>query len=74
MPTLKQPQRKINRKVFNSKLYLDGLTLQSLGEKLSPPVKKARVSQIINRAAPTKRLQEIASILKSNIQTLFPAQ
>ena len=74
MPTLSQPQRKINRKVFNSKLYLDGLTLQTLGERLSPPVKKSRVSQIINNASPTKRLQEIAAILKTNVQTLFPAR
>ena len=74
METLNQPRRKINRNIFDSKLYLDGLTLEALGKKLSPPVTKSRVSQIINRASPPHRLQEIASILKTNVQTLFPAR
>ena len=69
---IKQPPRKINRNIFFGKLHLNGLTLKAIGQQLVPPVTKSRVCQIINKGAPTNRLQQIAAVLKSNITTLFP--
>jgi hypothetical protein len=65
-------KRKFNRNLFFSKLHLHGLTLESLGKKLSPPVCKGRISQIVKAGAPESRLKEITSVLKTNVQTLFP--
>lgn len=70
--TIKQPSRKINRNIFYGKLYTNGLDLKKLGQRLDPPVTKSRVCQIINRCEPTDRMQEIATILGTNIQTLWP--
>lgn len=64
--------RKFNKNLFYGKLHLDGLTLEKLGQQLSPPVSRFRACQIVNTGKPAHRLQEIASILKSNVQTLFP--
>lgn len=70
--TKPQTIRKINRNLFDSKLYLQGLTLSTLGQKLSPPVCRARVSQIIINANPDHRLHEIAKVLETNVATLWP--
>lgn len=67
-----QSDRKIKRNVFYSKLALHDLTLQSLGERLKPPVCKVTVFGIIYSAAPERRLKEIAAILKTNVQTIWP--
>jgi len=64
--------RKINRNIFDSKLYLHGLTLAALGKILHPPVTRSRVSQILANAGPDYRLQEIARLLETNVTTLFP--
>jgi len=64
--------RKINKNLFWSKIKLRGLTLKDMGTKLNPPVSKVRVCQIIAKAAPENRLKEIASLLGSNVNTLFP--
>ncbi len=64
--------RKIKRNLFYSKLALHGLSLTSLGRQLNPPICKVRVFEIIYNAAPDHRLKEIAAILKTNIQTLWP--
>jgi len=64
--------RKLNKNLFYGKLRLNGLTLEKLGKQLDPPVSRFRACQIVNEASPAHRIQEIASILKSNIQTLFP--
>ena len=66
--------RKVNKRVFYSKMALIGLSLNSLGKILDPPVSKVRVFHIINQGKPDYRLKEISTILKSNIQTLFPKQ
>lgn len=66
--------RKIKRNLFYSKLALQGLSLSSLGRKLNPPVCKVRVFEIIYLATPNHRLREIAAILKTNIQTLWPKE
>jgi len=65
-------KRKVNRNIFYSKMALNGLTLTTLGKQLDSPVSKVRVWQIMNAGRPTSRLKEIATILNSNIQTLFP--
>jgi len=65
-------KRNVNRNLFYSKLCLQGLSLTSLGKRLSPPVGKVRVWQIITSGKPDYRLKEIASILGSNVPTLFP--
>ena len=67
-----QIKRKINRNLFDSKLYFQGMTLKTLGQRLQPPVTRSRVSQIIARSEPDYRLQEIASLLGTNVHTLFP--
>lgn len=64
--------RKLNKNLFYGKLRLNGLTLETLGKQLDPPVSRFRACQIVNQAAPAHRIQEIATLLKSNIQTLFP--
>lgn len=69
-----QSNRKIKRNLFYSKLALHGLTLSSLGRKLSPPICKVTVFGIIYSAAPERRLREIAAILKTNVQTLWPKE
>lgn len=66
--------RKINRNLFYSKLHLFGLSLRTLGELLDPPVSKFRVHQFVWNSAPNYRLREIAVILKTNIQTLWPKE
>ena len=65
-------KRKVNRNVFYSKMALNGLSLNSLGKILEPPVSKVRVHHIINQGKPDHRLKEISSILKTNVQTIFP--
>lgn len=67
-------KRNVNRNLFYSKLHLQGLSLRTIGLTLKPPVSKFRVHQFVHRAAPDYRLHEIASILKTNIQTLWPKQ
>jgi len=65
--------RKINKNLFWGKLRLAGFSkLEDLGKQLNPPVSRFRLCVIINSGTPDHRLQEIASILKSNVQTLFP--
>jgi len=70
--TKAKPKRKVNKNVFYSRMILNGLTLELLGSKLSPPLRKVRVHNIITAGKPIHRLQEIAVILKSNVATLFP--
>lgn len=65
-------KRKINKNLFYAKMRLSGLTLQQLGQQMNPQCRRSRVSQIINGGVPLYRLKEIAGILKSNVQTLFP--
>ena len=67
-------KRNIKRNVFYSKLHFHSLSLRTLGEKLDPPVSKFRVHQILYNAAPDYRLAQIAAILKTNVQTLFPKE
>lgn len=66
--------RKIKKNLFFSKLRLHGLTLEKLGKRLSPPVGKVRLSEIIYTATPEYRLKEIAAHLQTNVQTLFPKE
>ena len=70
--TRAKSNRKIKRNLFYSKLALYGLSLAKLGKQLKPPVCKVRVFEIIYDAAPGYRLKEIAAILKTNVQTLWP--
>ena len=67
-----QSPRKVNRNLFYSKLHLFGLSLRTLGKLLNPPVSKFRVYQYVWDADPGYRLREIAAILKTNVQTLWP--
>lgn len=64
--------REVKENIFYSKLYLHGYTLEKLGKALDPPVSKYRVWQIVNKCTPDYRLHEIADLLKTNIQTIFP--
>lgn len=66
--------RIFKRNLFYSKLALQGLSLTSLGKRLSPPVCKVRVFEIVHSGAPAHRLKEIAAILKTNVQTLWPKE
>lgn len=67
-------KRNVNRNLFYSKLHLFGLSLRTLGKQLNPPVSKFRVHQFVHGAKPDYRLKEIAAILKTNIQTLWPRE
>lgn len=64
--------RKVNRNLFYSKLALYGLSLETLGQQLTPPIRKVRVHNIITAGKPYHRLREISKVLKSNVATLFP--
>jgi hypothetical protein len=74
MDTKANSRRKFNRNLFYGKLHTDGLTLEKLGQQLNPPISRFRACQIVNKGKPAHRLQEIAAILKTNVQTLFPKQ
>jgi hypothetical protein len=65
-------ERKVNSNVFWSKVGFHRLTLTQVGRQLDPPVSRSRVCQILRAGKPHHRLQQIAKILGSNIQTLFP--
>ena len=67
-----QTDRNFKKNLFYSKLCLHGLTLTALGSRLNPPIKKHRVWQIIHFTEPEARLKEIASVLKTNVQTIWP--
>ena len=67
-------ERKLNKNLFYGKLHLDGLTLEKLGQQLIPSVSRFRACQIINKGKHAHRLQEIAAILKTNVQTLWPKE
>jgi lambda repressor-like predicted transcriptional regulator len=67
-------KRNVNRNLFFSKLHLFGLSLRTLGQQLNPPVSKFRVHQILYAAAPDYRLREIAAILKTKVQTIWPKE
>lgn len=67
-----QTVRDFKKNLFQSKLSLQGLTLGTIGARLNPPVKKHRVWQIIHFTEPEGRLKEIAAILKTNVQTIWP--
>jgi hypothetical protein len=72
MPKPIKIKRKVNRNLFYSKLYLQGLTLTSIGKMLDPPISRFRVHQIIYAGSPDYRLKEIVTILRTNVNTLFP--
>jgi hypothetical protein len=67
-----QPKRIVNRNLLYSKMAERGLTLTSLGKMLVPPVGRIRAFQIVDQGKPDYRLHEIAAILDTNIQTVFP--
>lgn len=67
-------KRNVNRNLFYSKLHLFGLSLRTLGKQLNPPVSKFRVFQYVWFADPDYRLREIAQILKTNVQTIWPRE
>lgn len=67
-------KRIVNRNLFYSKLHLFGLSLRTLGKQLNPPVSKFRVHQLVWNAAPGYRLREIAAILRTNVQTIWPKE
>lgn len=68
-----KPSRKINKNLFWGRLRLAGyFKLEDLGQMMNPPISRFRLCTIINTAKPDHRLKEIAALLGSNIQTLFP--
>jgi hypothetical protein len=67
-----QTTRNFKKNLFYSKLCLLGLNLTALGAQLNPPVKKHRVWQIAHFTEPEDRLKEIAAILGTNVQTIWP--
>lgn len=66
--------RKVKRNVFFSKLRLHDLTLSSLGKRMNPPIGKVYLSEIVYMATPEYRLREIATHLKTNVQTIWPKE
>lgn len=72
MPIKTQYPRTFNKNLFYSRSHLYGLTLGALGERLDPPVSRFRVWQIIHYGTPDARLKEIATILKTKVNILFP--
>lgn len=71
--TKTKSSRQVNKNLFKGKMHLAGFSkLEELGKELSPPVSRFRICVIINSASPDYRLQQIATVLKSNVQTLFP--
>ncbi|MEA2014639.1 MAG: hypothetical protein U9N38_04970, partial [Thermodesulfobacteriota bacterium] len=68
-------KRKVEKKLVRSIIVFKGLTLQKIGEKMKPPVKKAAVSRLLNEKdeyKSEKRINEIAKILGIPAEILFP--
>ena len=67
-----EEKRSVNINILRSKMALAGLNQKTLGQKLDPPVSRFSIIKYINEAKPYFRLRQVAKVLGSNVQTLFP--
>lgn len=72
---MKKQTRTSNKRLIMSLVHYNGLTLASLGRRLSPPVSRSVVCRIVDPDHPDKpphRLAEIAEQLHVPEEILFP--
>lgn len=68
-------KRTANKRLLFALLKYKGLTFETLGKRLNPPIKKAYLSRIFDPhdgTKPEKRIVEISNILQVPAEILFP--
>lgn len=70
--SLHDVKRSVNKKHLRAVMALRGLTQEDVGERLNPPVSRVMVSKYVNKCSPPHRLGQIADVLETDIDTIFP--